>query len=90
MMYGYYGHGHGMSGWGWFAMIFSTVLTVALFALLAAVLYRLWDGDRRRPAAAAPTDERAAERILAERFARGEIDETEYRSRLAVLRSDRS
>jgi putative membrane protein len=28
-----------------------------------------------------------AERVLAERYARGEIDEEEYRERLAVLRS---
>jgi putative membrane protein len=28
-----------------------------------------------------------AERVLAERYARGEIDEDEYRERLAVLRS---
>lgn len=32
---------------------------------------------------------RSAERILAERFARGEVDEAEYRARLEVLRADR-
>jgi putative membrane protein len=31
----------------------------------------------------------AAERVLAERFARGDIDETEYRARLEVLRANR-
>ncbi|MFZ4247511.1 SHOCT domain-containing protein [Streptomyces griseoincarnatus] len=35
--------------------------------------------DRRPP---------AAEQVLAERFARGEIDEDEYRRRAAVLRGD--
>jgi putative membrane protein len=37
------------------------------------------------PAPAAPPP--APEQILAERYARGEIDEGEYRTRLAVLRS---
>lgn len=32
---------------------------------------------------------RGAEQILAERFARGEIEEAEYRARLEVLRADR-
>ncbi len=31
----------------------------------------------------------SAERTLAERFARGDIDEKEYRARLEVLRADR-
>ena len=33
-----------------------------------------------------PSAPPAPERLLAERFARGEIDEEEYRRRLAVLR----
>ena len=37
-----------------------------------------------RPTASSPTD--AAERVLAERFARGDIEEGEYRLRLEVLR----
>lgn len=32
---------------------------------------------------------RSAEQVLAERFAKGDIDETEYRARLEVLRADR-
>jgi putative membrane protein len=38
------------------------------------------------PATAGPVRGGGAEQILAERFARGEIDEGEYRGRLAVLR----
>ncbi|GAA2003384.1 SHOCT domain-containing protein [Catenulispora subtropica] len=84
MMYGY---GHGMGAWGWFAMASGTVLVWALLAVVAVVLYRLWTADRRRTPV--PAEDRAAERVLAERFARGEIDETEYRSRLEVLRTGR-
>lgn len=87
MMHGY---GHGMSAWGWFAMVSGTVLTAVLIAVLAVALYRLSGGDRFSRPAPVPDDDRGAERILAERFARGEIDESEYRSRLAVLRSERS
>lgn len=32
---------------------------------------------------------RSAEQVLAERFAKGDIDETEYRARLEVLRANR-
>ena len=32
---------------------------------------------------------RSAEQTLAERFAKGDIDETEYRARLEVLRANR-
>lgn len=42
-----------------------------------------WFGWRR----AWPVDDRASgERVLGERYARGEIDEQEYRQRMAVLR----
>ena len=34
-----------------------------------------------------PSEERLAEELLAERYARGEIDEEEYRRRLEVLRT---
>jgi putative membrane protein len=33
---------------------------------------------------------RGGESVLRERYARGEIDETEYRQRLEVLRGDRT
>ncbi|MEV5708273.1 MULTISPECIES: SHOCT domain-containing protein [Actinoallomurus] len=73
------GHGpwHDGGGHGWWPVI---PLAFGLFWLL--VLggggYLLW----RR--AKSPG---GAESVLAERYARGEIDEEEYRERLAVLRS---
>lgn len=84
MMHGY-GYGHGMGAWGWFAMVSGTLVGWALLTVVAVLLYRLWIKERGPlpgPVAAAGD----AERILAERFARGDIDEAEYRSRLSALR----
>jgi putative membrane protein len=67
-------------GWGpgpWWP-IFPLFWIVAWGAVLFAVL-RLRRGDRRE------RDGHSVERILAERYARGEIDAEEYRERLSVL-----
>jgi putative membrane protein len=76
MMY----YGDHMSGWGWFAMSFSAVVFWGLLIVAIVLLVRhLHTG--------APAQHRAnPEQVLAERFARGEIDENEYRDRLAALR----
>jgi len=76
MMY----YGDHMSAWGWFAMSLGTVLFWALVITAIVLLVRYL---RTGPSSDAP---RAPEQVLAERFARGEIDETEYRDRLAALR----
>jgi putative membrane protein len=86
----YYGSG------GWLWSIFSTALFIGLFAAAIMLLVRLFSGPRQPgvgagsgygPGAArrAPEAE-GAERILAERYARGEISEEEYQGRLEVLR----
>ncbi|MGY1633465.1 SHOCT domain-containing protein [Geodermatophilus sp. SYSU D01186] len=84
-MMGWYGWNH-MSGWGWFAMTASTVLLLALLVggivLLVRVAQQASQGDARRPHAGSRP---SPEDVLAERFARGEISEDEYRQRLAVL-----
>ena len=80
MMWGYY---HDMSGWGYAAMGIGMVLFWALIIVGIIALVRVI-----RPPSTTP--ERAAqspEQVLAARFARGEIDETEYQQRLTVLRS---
>lgn len=82
MMY-WNGEGH-MAGWGWGLMTTSMFVFWALLIGVAFVAYRAWISPARVPVAADPP--RSAEQILAERFARGEIDETEYQSRLAALR----
>ena len=65
--------------WGpWFLLI--PLFWIALFAILFAIFGRRW---RRRSDPA-----RQAEVTLAERYAKGDIDETEYRARLEVLRAN--
>jgi putative membrane protein len=74
----YYG-GH-MSGWGWFAMSVGTVLFWAVVITGIVLLVRYL---RTGPSGQPP---KTPEQVLAERFARGEIDETEFQQRLATLR----
>ncbi|MCV7089766.1 MULTISPECIES: SHOCT domain-containing protein [Mycobacterium] len=79
-------YGHNMGWWGWGMGIGMVLFWVLLIAgIVALVVYTT--GDRRGyriPPAATPSV--TPEQVLAARFARGEIDETEYRHRLAVLR----
>ena len=80
MMWGW----NGWSWWGWGLMSFSML---AFWGLVIWGIVALF----RRPADRGPGDGRSErpdpERILAERFARGEIDEEEYHRRLQALRS---
>ena len=83
MMYGY---GNG-TGWGYALMAISMVLFwgTLIYGIATLVRYTRRDGPQRgdpaEPAAPGP------ERLLAERFARGEIDEDEYHQRLTSLRA---
>jgi putative membrane protein len=54
-----------------------------IFGIVALVRYV----GRGGPQSGGPVQPPAPERLLAERFARGEIDEEEYQRRLAVLRT---
>ena len=72
---------HDLSGWGWVAMMLSMVVFWGLLITLAVVLVR----GLNRTAGPADAPRPSPERLLAERFARGEIDEDEYRRRLATL-----
>ena len=78
----FYPHGLGM---GW-SMI---VLAVALPALIIAAVLILVQYLRapQNPPAAPPDPVPEAERTLADRFARGEIDTPEYEERLRTLRA---
>ncbi|HYQ63962.1 SHOCT domain-containing protein [Actinophytocola sp.] len=69
---------HGMNGWGYAFTFLVTALVVAGVVLLVRHLV----GDQRTPSDTRP------QQILAERFARGEIDEQEYRTRLTTLRGN--
>ncbi|WP_405655005.1 SHOCT domain-containing protein [Streptomyces sp. NBC_00019] len=75
---------HDVSGWGWFAMSASMILFWALIITAAVLLFRALGRpheDTHSPAHPSP------EQLLAERFARGEINEEEYQRRLTALRS---
>jgi putative membrane protein len=79
---------HDGLGWGgWLLMGLLTLLLVGLAVGLVLVLVRSTSG---RGAAgggqARPGPQSAAEHVLDERFARGEIDEEEYLRRRSVLR----
>ena len=79
MMYYYGGH---MSGWDWFGTSVGMILFWGLLIAGIVLLVRYLRSDHPGQAPTAAT----AEQVLAERFARGEINETEYRDRLASLR----
>ena len=74
---------HDVSGWGWVAMALAMVIFWGLLIALTVLLVR-W---MHRSAPPAPSARPSPEQLLAERFARGEIDEEEYRRRLAALTS---
>ena len=69
-------HWHGGHGWfPWFPLV--PLFFFGLWVLLFTVVFR-------RRWRMAPVQ--SGEAVLAERYARGEIDETEYRERRSVLR----
>ena len=81
MMYWY---GNGMNGWGYAVMAVSTIVFCALVIAGVAALARYLG---RRSTGYGETSSRPAPgQLLAERFARGEISEAEYRQSLETLR----
>lgn len=81
MMYGWYGGG---GVWAWVVMGIVMLLFWGGVAAVVVLLLRGSRGGGGHYPPGAPHDD--PERILAQRFARGEIDETEYRARLDALR----
>ncbi|MFJ8383975.1 SHOCT domain-containing protein [Streptomyces sp. NPDC094438] len=75
--------GRGMNGWGYPAAGLTLLVLMVLVAMVTIALLRRGNDmhQDRTP---------AAERLLAERFARGELDDEEYRRQLAVLREPRT
>lgn len=76
---------HDMGWWGYAGMGIGMVLLWALIIVGIIALVRYATTDRRTPPSPAPGP--TPEQVLADRFAHGEISETEYRDRLAVLRA---
>ena len=87
-------YGHGMTSWGWFVMSLSTLLFWALVVGVGVLLFRTLTRPVP-PGTGHGTWHRTLpgndpERILAERYARGEIDDEEYHRRLTTLRGSRT
>ena len=73
------GSGSGGSGW-WWPVLFMAICVV----VMVRMMNHRWHGPRwgERP----ESDPTGAERVLAERLARGDIDIDEYEHRLTALR----
>ena len=78
-------------GWVFFLIPLFWILVIGLIIFLVTRgRRRAWaDGDPRSYGPPWMPAARSAESTLAERFAKGDIDETEYRARLEVLRANR-
>ncbi len=84
MWYGWHG------GWGWGGWLAMAIVMLAFWAVIVAalvVVVRSLTQRRDQLPPAPPGSSDDAVRILDERFARGEIDAEEYRSRRELLRS---
>lgn len=78
----WYDHGPDHMGYAWMGM---GMLLLWALTTLVVVLVALRFAPRSRPDAQG-SPARPAEQVLAQRFARGDIDEPEYLARLEVLR----
>ena len=79
------------SGWGvgaWFAMNLMVIVFWGGLVALTVWLVRSFRTDAGK--ALTPAKTRHADELLAERFARGEIDQDEFQRRPGVLQSSRT
>jgi putative membrane protein len=82
MMYGWDGNGWGFGAWVAMAVLM-LIFWGGVVTVVVLLVRRSHPGEG--PATPRPTHQEA-ERILNERFARGEIDEQEFTARRAALR----
>lgn len=83
---------YGGNGWGWAGWILMTAGMVAFWALLITAVIlavRYLTGSRDTAASSSGAGLARPEDLLAQRFASGEIDDSEYRQRLGLLREQR-
>lgn len=72
-----------MNGWGWALISLGWLVLLVLIGLAVAVMLRR-TGDAG-PAGTADGHHPSPRETLAQRYARGEIDDEEYRRRMEVL-----
>ena len=72
---------------GWGGWVVMTLLMLLLWGALIFGGIALWRATSRAGREERPASYRSAEQLLAERFARGEIDEDEYARRRESLKS---
>jgi putative membrane protein len=80
------------TGWGWGAWLAMGIGMIVFWGLVitgSIALVRFVAASRDHHPSSGGDGLSEADRLLAERFARGEIDEDEYRRRSALLRSGR-
>jgi putative membrane protein len=78
--------GHGGMGWGgWVVMGLTFVLFWGGIVIFAVWGIRNWRSDDGNPPAGTTPTSSHADDVLAERFARGEIDEDEFTHRRELL-----
>ncbi|GFJ80945.1 SHOCT domain-containing protein [Phytohabitans houttuyneae] len=82
-----YWYDHGMDGWGYAAMALNMVLFWGVLIAGGVLLYRWLHRDQPVGESQPRLVTFTARRLLAERYARGEIDDEEYRRRLTTLGS---
>lgn len=90
MMYGdewMWGSGMGWGGWALMSIMMVLVWALVIAGIVLAVRYL--SGPRQSVGRSRSSAQTSAEDLLAERFARGEIDEDEYRRRASLLREHR-
>ena len=73
------------SGWGWWGWLLMAAVMLVFWVIVVWGVVGLV-----RNSTPTPPDPSGPEQLLAERFARGEIDEAEYNQRLQTLRPNRT
>ncbi|WP_324653837.1 SHOCT domain-containing protein [Georgenia sp. H159] len=75
---GWHDMGSWAMGWGWFFLL---LLVVGVVVLVVVLIRLLFGGDRGGQRSSRPGGRSRALDVLDERYARGEIDATEYDER---------
>lgn len=78
-------YGNGMSGWGFSLMIIGMAIFWALVVAGIVALLRYAGNSNATTTGATPQHVPTPQQILADRYARGEIDDEEYTRRMKTL-----